>query len=72
MIGKFLVLVFLIIFLTKRLVTELCPSFCDPMDYSPPGSSVHGILQARKLERVAIPFSKETSQPRIKPGPPTL
>ena len=31
----------------KVLVTQLCPSMCDPMDYSPPGSSVHGILQAR-------------------------
>ena len=38
---------------------------CDPMDYSPPGSSVHGILQARILEWVAIPFSRESSQPRL-------
>ena len=72
MIGKFLVLVFSAIFLIKVLVTELYPSFCDSMDYSPQGSSVHGILQARKLEQIAIPFSKETSQPRIKPGSPTL
>ena len=35
---------------------------CDPMDCSPPGSSVHGILQARILEWVAIPFSKGSSQ----------
>ena len=34
------------------------------MDCSPPGSSVHGILQARTLEWVAIPFSKGSSQPR--------
>ena len=34
------------------------------MDYSPPGSSVHGILQARILEWVAIPFSRGSSQPR--------
>ena len=33
-------------------VTESCPTLCDPMDYSPPGSSVHGILQARILEWV--------------------
>ena len=33
---------------------QLCPSLCDPMDCSPPGSSVHGILQARILEWVAI------------------
>ena len=34
---------------------------CDPMDYSRPGSSVHGILQARKLECVAMPFSRGPS-----------
>ena len=39
------------------LVTQSCPTLCDPMDCSPPGSSVHGILQARILERVAISFS---------------
>ena len=32
-----------------RLVTQLCPALCDPLDCSPPGSSVHGILQARIL-----------------------
>ena len=37
---------------------------CDAMDCSPPGSSVHGILQARILEWVAIPFSRGSSQPR--------
>ena len=37
---------------------------CDPMDCSPPGSSVHGILQARILESVAISFSRGSSQPR--------
>ena len=40
------------------LVTQLCLTLCDLMDYSPPGSSVHGILQARILEWVAIPFSR--------------
>ena len=45
-------------------VAQSCPTLCDPMDYSPPGSSVHGILQARILECVAIPFSKESSQLR--------
>ena len=34
-----------------------CPTLCDPMDHGPPGSSVHGILQARTLEWVAISFS---------------
>ena len=37
---------------------------CGPVDCSPPGSSVHGILQASKLEWVAIPFSRGPSQPR--------
>ena len=36
---------------------QLCPTLCDYMDYSPPGSSVHGIFQARMLEWVAISFS---------------
>ena len=40
------------------LVTWLYPPLCDPMDCSPPGFSVHGILQARILEWVAISFSK--------------
>ena len=40
------------------LVAQSCPTVCDPMDYSPPGSSVRGILQARILEWVAISFSE--------------
>ena len=48
----------------KVLVAQLCPTLCDPMDSSLPGSSVHGILQARILEWVAIPFSRESSWPR--------
>ena len=39
-------------------------ALCDPMDYSPPGSSIHGIPQARILEWVAMPSSKGPSQPR--------
>ena len=46
------------------LVTQSCPTLCDPMDCSPPGSSVHGIFQARILEWVAISFSRGTSWPR--------
>ena len=46
------------------LVTQLCPALCEPMDRSPPGSSVHGILQARVLEWVAISFSRGSSPPR--------
>ena len=37
---------------------QSCPNLCDPMDCNPPGSSVHGILQARILERVAMPSSR--------------
>ena len=46
------------------LVAQSCPTLCNPMDCSPPGPSVHGILQARILERVAIPSSKGSSLPR--------
>ena len=46
------------------LVAKLCPTLCNPMDYSLPGSSVHGISQARIMERGAIPFSRVCSQPR--------
>ena len=46
------------------LVTQSCPILCDFMDCSPPGSSVHRILQARILECVAMPFSRVSSQPR--------
>ena len=46
------------------LVAQLCPTLCDPMDCSPTGSSVHGILQARILGWVAMPFSRGSSQPR--------
>ena len=46
------------------LFTTLCPTLCDPADYSPPGSSVHGILQARLLGWVAISSSRGFSWPR--------
>ena len=42
------------------------------MDYSPPGSSVHGILQARILAWVAIPFSGDLPDPRLEPRSSTL
>ena len=42
----------------KVLVAQSCPTLCNPIDCSPPGSSVHGILQASTLEQVAISFSK--------------
>ena len=43
---------------------QSCPPLCDRMDCSPPGSSVHGIFQARILEWIAISVSRESSQPR--------
>ena len=45
-----------------RTRTQSCPTLCDPIDDSPPGSSVHGILQARILEWVAISSSRASSQ----------
>ena len=48
----------------KVLVSELCLTLCDPMDWSLPGSSVHGILQARILEWVVMLFSRGSSRPR--------
>ena len=45
----------------KALIAQSCLTLCDAMDCSPPGFSVHGILQARMLERVAIPFSRRSS-----------
>ena len=43
---------------------SVCLTLCDPVDCSPPGSSIHGILQARILEWVAISFSRGSSRPR--------
>ena len=49
---------------SKSEVPQACPTVCEPMDCSPPGSSVHWILQARILEWVAISFSRGSSRPR--------
>ena len=46
------------------LVAQSCLTLYNPMDYSPPGSPVHDILQSRILEWVAIPFSRGSSRPR--------
>ena len=43
------------------LVTQLCLTFCNPVDGRQPGSSVRGTLQERRLEQMAIPFSRESS-----------
>ena len=64
-VGKVMSLLFNM--LSRLVVTfppQWCPTLCDPIDHSPPGSSVHGILQARILEWTAIPFSRESSQTR--------
>ena len=49
---------------TAAKLLQSCPTLCDPMDSSPPGSSVHRILQARILEWVAVSFSRGSSWPR--------
>ena len=51
----------------KVFIRQSCPTLCNPMDCSLPGSSVHGVLQARILEQVAIPFSRVCS-PDQNPG----
>ena len=51
---------------------QSCPTLCDPMDCSPPHSSVHGILQARILEWVAMPSSRGSPGTGIEPGSPAL
>ena len=53
-------------------VAKLCLALFDPMGCSPPGSPVHGILQARILEWIAISFSRGSSQPGIKHESPSL
>ena len=49
---------------TRAKLLQLCLTVCDPIDYSPPGSSIHGILQARIMEWVAISFSRGSFLPR--------
>ena len=53
-------------------VTQSCLTLWDPMDCSPPGSSVYGILQARILEWVAMPSFRGSCQPGIKPASPAV
>ena len=54
------------------LIAQSCLTFCDPMDCSLPGSSVHGILQARILEWVVFPSLEDLPNPGIKSGSPAL
>ena len=53
-------------------VAQSCLTLGDPMDCSPPGSSVHGILQAKTLEQAAISSSRNLRNPGIEPGCPAL
>ena len=62
-----LCLLFLSLFanhLSHAKLLQLCLTLCDPMDCSPSGPSIHGILQARILEWVAVPFSRGSFRPR--------
>ena len=53
-------------------VALLCPTLCDTMDCSLPGSSVHGIFQARIMEWVGISYSRDLPNPGIEPRSPAL
>ena len=56
----------------KVLAAQSCPTFCNPIDCSPPGSSVHEILQARILEWMPFPSPEDVSDPGIHLGTPVL
>ena len=67
--GRFIVFPNILKYLKSQIVkkselAQSCPTLCDPMDCSSPGSSVYGILQARILQWLAIPFSRGSSKPR--------
>ena len=53
-------------------VIQLCPTLCDPINCSLPGSSVHGIFQAIVLEWIAISFSRDLPNPGLEPASPAL
>ena len=52
---------------SEREATQSCPTLLDPMDCSPPDSSLNGLLQARILEWVAMPSSRGSSYPGMEP-----
>ena len=54
------------------LVAQLCLTLWDPIDWSPPGSSIHGNSQARTLERLPFPSPGDLPDPGIEPGSPAL
>ena len=53
-------------------VAQSCPTLCDPMDCSPPGTSVHGILQARILDGLSFPSPEDLPDAGIEPTSPAL
>ena len=57
---------------SRHEAAQSCPALCDPMDCSPPGSSVHGILQARVLEGLPLPSPGDLPNPGIEPRSPAL
>ena len=69
-LGKWKVTIYVVCLLL--LVAQLYLTLCDPMVYSPPGSTVCAILQARILEWLAIPFSRDLPDPGIEPQSPAL
>ena len=56
----------------KMLVIHSCPDLCNPMDCSPPGFSVNGILQAKYWSGLPFPSPGDLPHPGIKPGSPAL
>ena len=62
-VGRFGRMALKHVFMQAKLL-QSCPTLCNPIDGSPPSSSVHGILQARTLEWVAMPSSRGSSQLR--------
>ena len=55
-----------------KVLVAVCLTLCNPLDCSPPDSSVHGILQARILEWIAIPFFRDFPNPETEPRSPAL
>ena len=55
-----------------RQVTQSCLTLCDPVDYSLPGSSVHGISLARMLEWLLFPYLGDLSESKMEPRSPAL
>ena len=60
------------LWLKESEVTQSCPTLCDPMDCSPPGSSVHGISQAGYWSGLPFPLPGELPDPMVKPSSPAL